>query len=162
MMGSTVPTALGSELSVLRALARLLDPEADEEIERIAANLPGEDVRHAVEELAEMMPLIRALTPIEAAVADAIEDLQRREAMLGEREARLRKREDLISRALTGLEKLLGGKTGKIQCPKPPSRNSIKRNMTWSPSLRDVSPPQRTAPTPRAKSASICSKTCAK
>jgi hypothetical protein len=72
MMGSTVPTALGSELSVLRAVARLLDPESDREIARLAANLPREDVKRAIEGLAELIQLIREMTPLEASVAAAM------------------------------------------------------------------------------------------
>ena len=93
-------------MSVLHALARLLDPDAGPEIARIAASLPREDVRHAIEGLHECIALITALTPIKAAVASAIEDLQRREAALAEREARLVKRETAISQALTCLEEL--------------------------------------------------------
>ena len=61
MMGSA-PSAASSEMSVLRALARLLDPDAGPEIARIAASLPREDVRHAIEGLHECIALITALT----------------------------------------------------------------------------------------------------
>ena len=50
--------------------------------------------------------MITALTPLEAAVAAAIEDLQQREARLAEREARLVKRETAIKAALGDLEAL--------------------------------------------------------
>jgi len=50
--------------------------------------------------------MITALPPLEAAVAAAIEDLQRREALLAEREARLVKRETAIKAALGDLEAL--------------------------------------------------------
>jgi hypothetical protein len=80
-------------MSILRALARLLDPEAGPEIERLAENLPREDVRRAILGLRELLDLIVSLTPVEAAVAAAIEDLQHREAVLAEREAKLVKRE---------------------------------------------------------------------
>ena len=106
MMASAAPSATSSELSTLRALARLMDPEAGPEIERLAASLGREDVRRALEGLHECIGLITALTPLEAAVATAIEDLQQREAAVAEREAKLVKRETAISRALTGLEEL--------------------------------------------------------
>lgn len=107
MMGSvgSAPKAVSSdELSVLRALARLLDPEAGPDIARLAASLGREDVRRAIEGLHECIGLITALTPIEAAVAEAIEDLERREAALVEREAKLLKREQraaAVDRAIT-------------------------------------------------------------
>ena len=63
-------------------------------------------MRRALEGLHECIGLITALTPLEAAVATAIEDLQQREAAVAEREAKLVKRETAISRALTGLEEL--------------------------------------------------------
>jgi hypothetical protein len=105
MMGSVgaAPRAAASdEMSVLRALARLLDPDAGPDIARLAASMPREDVRHAIEGLHECLALISALTPIEPAVAEAIEDLRRREATLAEREGRLVKREAAIKRALEG------------------------------------------------------------
>jgi hypothetical protein len=74
-------------LSVLRALAGLLDPEAGPEIERLAASIPREDVRRAIEGLKEMIDTLVAMTPLEAAVAAAIEDLQRREARITELKA---------------------------------------------------------------------------
>ena len=107
MIGSRAPSALPpDQLSTLRALARLLDPDAGPEIERIAASLGREDVRRALEGLHECIGLITALTPLEAAVATAIEDLQQREAALAEREAKLVKRETAIAAALGGLEDL--------------------------------------------------------
>jgi len=105
MMGSA-SSAASSEMSVLRALARLLDSEAGPEIERLAETLPREDVRQAVLGLRELLDLVVSLTPIEQSVQVAIADLQQREAALAEREARLRKRETAISQALTGLEEL--------------------------------------------------------
>jgi hypothetical protein len=74
-MGSAPPSAAPSELSILRALARLLDPEADEAIAAVAAAQPRDDVRRAVEGMAQLVDLIRSMTPIEAAVAAAIEDI---------------------------------------------------------------------------------------
>ena len=107
MIGSRAPSALPpDQLSTLRALARLLDPDAGPEIERIAASLGREDVRRALEGLHECIGLITALTPLEAAVATAIEDLQQREAAVAEREAKLVKRETAIAAALGGLEDL--------------------------------------------------------
>jgi hypothetical protein len=110
MMGSAAPSVVSDELSVLRALARLLDPEAGPEIERLAASIPREDVRRAIEGLKEMIDTLVAMTPIEAAIADAIEDLKHREAMLAEREAQLVKRgaaiQTAVKAALTGLEAL--------------------------------------------------------
>jgi hypothetical protein len=106
MMASAVPSAMTSELSTLRALARLMDPEAGPEIAPIAASLGREDMRRALEDLHECIGLITALTPLEAAVAAAIEDLQSREARLAEREAQLVKREQraaAVDRALTDL-----------------------------------------------------------
>jgi hypothetical protein len=49
-MGSAPPSAAPSELSILRALARLLDPDADEAIAAVAAAQPRDDVRRAVDE----------------------------------------------------------------------------------------------------------------
>ena len=63
-------------------------------------------MRRALEGLHECIGLITALTPLEAAVATAIEDLQQREAALAEREAKLVKRETAIAAALGGLEDL--------------------------------------------------------
>jgi hypothetical protein len=94
MMGS----ATTSELSTLRALARLMDPQASPEIARIAASLGREDVRRALEGLHECIGLITALTPLEVAVAEAIEDRQRREARLVKRET--------VKAALDNLEAL--------------------------------------------------------
>jgi hypothetical protein len=108
MMGSAAPSVVSDELSVLRALARLLDPKAGPEIARIAANLPREDVRRAIDGLHEAIDLIVALTPIEAAVAAAIEDLQHRESVLAEREAKLVKREERVAR-VDEVIKALGG-----------------------------------------------------
>ena len=107
MMGSVAPTAATDQLSLLRSLARLLDPHSAPELARLAASLPRQDVAHAVEGLIELITMVRELTPIEKAVAAAIEDLERRETILAEREARLVKRETLISRALTNLETTL-------------------------------------------------------
>ena len=107
MMGSPAPSAVpADELSMLRALARLLDPEAHSEIERLAASMPRRDVGQAVKGIAELFALITSLTPIEEAVVEAIRDLERREADLAAREARLVKRESAISQALTRLEAL--------------------------------------------------------
>jgi len=44
-------------------LARLLDPEAGPEIARIAASMPREDVRRAVEGLHECIALVTAIPP---------------------------------------------------------------------------------------------------
>jgi hypothetical protein len=99
MMASAAPSATSSELSTLRALARLMDPEAGPEIERLAASLGREDVRRALEGLHECIGLITALTPLEAAVAEAIEDLRGREAQLVKREQRAA----AVDRALTDL-----------------------------------------------------------
>jgi hypothetical protein len=114
MMGMMAPTLLpsapASEMSILRALARLLDPEAGPEIERLAENLPREDVRRAILALRELLDLITALTPIEPAIAQAIENLQQREAVVAEREARLVKREEraaAVDRVLANLETAL-------------------------------------------------------
>ena len=98
-MASAAPSATSSELSTLRALARLMDPEAGPEIERLAASLGREDVRRALEGLHECIGLITALTPLEAAVAEAIEDLRGREAQLVKREQRAA----AVDRALTDL-----------------------------------------------------------
>jgi hypothetical protein len=105
MIGSRAPSALPpDQLSTLRALARLLDPDAGPEIERIGASLPREDVAQALLGLKELIDTLTAMTPLEAAVAAAIEDLQQREAALAEREAKLVKREQraaAVDRALT-------------------------------------------------------------
>jgi hypothetical protein len=106
MMGATPTPSPSGEMSVLRALARLLDPEAGPEIERLAETLPREDVRQAVLGLRELLDLVVSLTPIEQSVQVAIADLQQREAALAAREARLLKRETAISQALSGLEEL--------------------------------------------------------
>jgi hypothetical protein len=76
-----------------------MDPEAGPEIERLAASLGREDVRRALEGLHECIGLITALTPLEAAVAEAIEDLRGREAQLVKREQRAA----AVDRALTDL-----------------------------------------------------------
>jgi hypothetical protein len=110
MMGSIPPSAAASEMSVLRALARLLDPEAGPEIERIAESLPREDVKTAVLGLRELLDVIVSLTPVEATITAAVEDLQHREAVLAEREAKLIKREEraaAIDRAVANLETAL-------------------------------------------------------
>ena len=108
MMGAgRAPSALPKDqLTVLYALMTLLDPENGDEIEQIAASLPRDDVAHAILGLKELIDTLVALTPLEAAVAAAIEDLQQREAVLAEREAKLVKRESAISRALARLEQL--------------------------------------------------------
>jgi hypothetical protein len=61
--------------------------------------LPSEQlsVLHALFDLIE---LLKPLLPLDATLAAAIEDLQRREAVLGEREARLIKRETAIKMVL--------------------------------------------------------------
>jgi hypothetical protein len=102
---SSAPKAAvtSDRLSVLRALARLLDPGVDPEIVRIAASMPREDVTRAIEGLKEMVDTLVALTPLKTAVAAAIEDLQRREAILVEREVILVKRETAINKFLEGL-----------------------------------------------------------
>jgi hypothetical protein len=68
MMGSVSSTpkaaATSDQLSVLRALARLLDPKAGPEIARIAASMPREDVARAIEGLKEMVDTLVALTPL--------------------------------------------------------------------------------------------------
>jgi hypothetical protein len=106
-MGAPAPSAATSEMSVLRALARLLDPEAGPYFERIAESLPREDVKTAILGLRELLEWITALTPIEPVIAAAVEDLQHREAVLVEREANLIKREEraaAIGRAVANLE----------------------------------------------------------
>jgi hypothetical protein len=97
MMGAA-PSAAAAEMSVLRALARLLDPESDKEIARLAAEMPREDVRRAIEGLHELICWIRELTPLEDTITRAIEDLQQCEAALAEREAKLLKREEHAAR----------------------------------------------------------------
>jgi hypothetical protein len=105
-MGSAPPSAAPSELSILRALARLLDPEADEAIAAVAAAQPRDDVRRAVEGMAQLFDLIRSMTPIEAAVAAAIADLQHRESVLAERAVSLLKREERAARVDQALNDL--------------------------------------------------------
>ena len=106
MMGAgRAPSALPKDqLTVLYALMTLLDPANGDEIERLAALLPRDDVAQALLGLKELIDTLVALTPLEAVVAAAIEELQQREAALAAREAKLVKRETAISRALTGLE----------------------------------------------------------
>jgi hypothetical protein len=106
MMGAgRAPSALPKDqLTVLYALMTLLDPANGDEIERIAASLPRDDVAQAILGLKELIDTLVAMTPLQAAVAAAIEELQQREAALAAREAKLVKRETAISRALTGLE----------------------------------------------------------
>jgi hypothetical protein len=107
MMGSPAPTSASSEMSVLRALARLLDPEAGPEITKIAESLRREDVKIAILGLRELLEWITALTPVQPVIAAAAEDLQQREAALAEREAKLVKREEraaAIDRAIIDLE----------------------------------------------------------
>ena len=106
MMGvGRAPSALPKDqLTVLYALMTLLDPANGDEIERIAASLPRDDVAQAILGLKELIDTLVAMTPLQAAVAAAIEELQQREAALAAREAKLVKRETAISRALTGLE----------------------------------------------------------
>ena len=77
-VGSAPRAAASDEISILGALARLVDPQVGPEISRIAASMPREDVRRAIEGLHECLALVSALTPLEPAVAEAIEDLQRR------------------------------------------------------------------------------------
>jgi hypothetical protein len=100
MMGSAPSAVPPDQLSVLRALARLLDPGAGPEIERIVATLGRDDVRRALEGLHECIGLITALTPLAPAVERAIADLEQREADLAARESRLVKREAVIASAL--------------------------------------------------------------
>ena len=107
MMGSAPSDVPADQMSLLRSLARLFDPAAGPELAQLAASLPREDVARALEGLHEMIGLITSLTPIEAAVTAAIEDLERREAALAEREAHLRKRESAITRAIGNLETTL-------------------------------------------------------
>ena len=107
MMGSVPSAVTSDQMSLLRALARLLDPEAVPELARLAASLPREDVARALEGLHETIALITSLTPIESAAAAAIEDLQEREARLAAREATLIKRETAIGRAIATLETAL-------------------------------------------------------
>jgi hypothetical protein len=104
MMGSAPSAVSSDQMSLLRALARLLDPDAAPEIARLAASLPREDVARALTGLHELLATITALSPVESAIAEAIKDLEEREAVLASREAQLRKRESAISRALTNLE----------------------------------------------------------
>jgi hypothetical protein len=47
MMGSAPSVATPDQISLLRALARLLDPDAAPEIARLAASLPRQDVARA-------------------------------------------------------------------------------------------------------------------
>jgi hypothetical protein len=108
MMGSPAPSA-AAEMSVLRALARLLDPESDKEIARLAAEMPREDVRRALEGLHELISWIRELVPLEDSIAKAIQDLQRREDLLAEREARLVKREQHAARVDAAINELAAG-----------------------------------------------------
>jgi hypothetical protein len=54
----------------------------------LAAELPREHVRRALEGLHELISVVREMSPIEAAIAD----LERREASLATREAQLQKR----------------------------------------------------------------------
>jgi hypothetical protein len=68
--------------------------------------LPREDVRQAVLGLRELLDLIVSLTPIEAVVAAAIEDLHHREAALAESEAKLVKREERAARVDEALNDL--------------------------------------------------------
>jgi hypothetical protein len=60
-------------------------------------------VAREIEGLKEMVDTLVALTPLEANVAAAIEDLQRGEAILAEREVILVKRETAINKFLEGL-----------------------------------------------------------
>lgn len=111
MMGSAAPPSPAtSEMSVLRALARLLDPEAGPEITKIAESLPREDVKTAILGLRELLEWITALTPVQPVIAAAAEDLARREAALAARETKLVKREEraaAVDRALANLETAL-------------------------------------------------------
>jgi hypothetical protein len=107
MMGSAPSAATSDQLSILRALARLLDPESGPQIERLAASLPREDVARALTGLHELLATITALSPIEGAIAEAIADLEEREARLAAREGVLRRREGAISHALANLETTL-------------------------------------------------------
>jgi len=98
MAAGRAPSALPKDqLTVLYALMTLLDPENGDQIERIAASLPREDVAQALLGLKGL---------IDTLVAAAIEDLQQREAALAEREVKLVKRETAISRALARMEGL--------------------------------------------------------
>jgi hypothetical protein len=54
------------------------------------------------DDVRELIALITSLTPLDETVAAAIDDLQRREAALSEREARLAAREIAIKAALGG------------------------------------------------------------
>ena len=57
-------------------------------------------MRLAIEGLKEMIETLVALTPLEAAVAEAIEDLQRREAMLAEWPSGAERESQLVKRAV--------------------------------------------------------------
>jgi hypothetical protein len=105
MMGSA-PSVVSGEMSVLRSLARLLDPEAGPEITKIAESLPREDVKTAILGLRELLEWITALTPVQPVIAAAVEDLQHREAVLAEREAKLVKREQRAARVAEALTDL--------------------------------------------------------
>jgi hypothetical protein len=108
MMGSGPPSAVTSDqLSILRSLAVLVDPAAAPQIARLAASLPREDVARALTGLHELLATITALSPIESAIAEAITDLEEREAVLASREVQLRKREVAIGRAIANLETAL-------------------------------------------------------
>jgi hypothetical protein len=104
MMGSVPSSVPPDEMSVIRGLARLMDPEVGSEIKRIAAGLGRADVQHAHETLQQIFGLITSLTPIETAVQQQIEDLKTREAALAERERRLVARETAIAAALKAFD----------------------------------------------------------
>jgi hypothetical protein len=64
-----------------------------------------------------------ALTPIEAAVAAAIEDLQRRESVLAEREVSLVKREERAGRVDQAINALSGSLPHAVASPLDGVRN---------------------------------------
>ena len=75
MMVSAAPSAMTSELSTLRALGAADGSRSGPGDRPDRWSLGREDMRRALEGLAECIALITALTPLEAAVAAAIEDL---------------------------------------------------------------------------------------
>jgi hypothetical protein len=102
MMGSAPSPVAPDQLSVLRGLARLLDPAAD--VQQITAALPRADVRQAIETMGELFDLIQSLTPLDATLSETIADLQQREVNLAEREAKLARREAAIAAVLANFK----------------------------------------------------------
>jgi hypothetical protein len=93
-----------SEVSILKALAVLLDPDAGPKIETLAGSLSRTDVGEALLGLRQLLDMISALTPVQPVIEQALEDLRAREAQLDARESALRKREqraDRVDKALS-------------------------------------------------------------